>query len=1163
MSYFGKLYNRRPVSLIEGVVQEFSINQLYNELELAFDNVSNLLGNLHGQGIDTAQTSQYINSLASALGGLDKIAPEEPFGALFSGYTQQFNGNNERKDFVLDLFPVQGQTITIGSSDTGIVWNQVEDEDDLVDAGDFLIRGRRILFFRAPTGSFTVTYNGNYPSVPTLMQGYAPNVYPAPSLIAAQPSLRPALTSLVNGRIRATFTPTNRNQFNETYPINLSLQFSTAIAPYVSAVGSTPCPQDLVSAWIREDGVYRRLNTSDIYIISNTEIQFETDEEINPATDVVVFSISNVTISDMVRALYTLITNHTHDANDVTAPIDHSRLSGLLPSSSRANITYGLSRIINNDHPHYLHREGYRENDPGSYNNALLGDLLISSTDQASLFNNINADSHRLVFGATTDGVSLKYRSAIRDLLLYSASNGLSIRTNRDLAGNFALDLDGHKFFSQRDIPANKEYLCIAPRDLLVKLVDPLVANQFSDLQLKSLIGENAYISRELSLGDDADFKIGRTTMSTATDPQVPTRRIVNWTPDQADSQLDIQVSTRVRNAQLDNAAIGNGDLLGTMDVGENGVLAFNGGESTLEATPDNSGIQLSSSQAFRLARTGIHTGISSGNNDQAGFNEYVNVYAADPSGNPSTPTTSRVFMEAHDSAFHVIKSTRREQYDANNNLKRWKSGSLTERVDYLTQWPHADFYASAGNFRNVVVELSSLTERKGVSFGPMNHIYVTGADTRCPTGWVVVESQNGVVLVESRSNPIDCENMSYAGLTCGSIEAYGNVTVRGNISAGEDIVATRALRGLNVAVDEDATIGGAVQVGGGIEVRGLISGRSAEFNGSVQISDVLRARQLQATNIIVEGLGVFREGVTFEKGIDVLEPSRFRQSVAFEDDILFQTDVRINNNLTCSGVVSAGQLISNQIFIAEAGIQCNGSVSIRRDLTAESIGVERNVNIGGALDVSGMSLFRDSVRITDNVVVDGSISVSGEVNLGLDGSKTYARGELEVSRSLRVVESAEFLDNMTVSGDMQANVLRSSTEIHARTSMTVGATGFTTEINGNNINVTGNNGNLTVSNANINSLSGNSPVEMRDEVRTVLQTNHGSSVVSGFIDARFTKANNMFVDGRSLFKGNVIFEDTLYVRRIESVDNGGLNGGEAQNGRHWIDVAARVAYYA
>jgi hypothetical protein len=69
-----------------------------------------------------------------------------------------------------------------------------------------------------------------------------------------------------------------------------------------------------------------------------------------------------------------------------------------------------------NDHPQYLHREGYRQEDPGTYNNALIGDLFVASKyngdgeDNGSFFSNLDGDSNAIIFGDANDGQKIYRR---------------------------------------------------------------------------------------------------------------------------------------------------------------------------------------------------------------------------------------------------------------------------------------------------------------------------------------------------------------------------------------------------------------------------------------------------------------------------------------------------------------------------------------------------------------------------------------------------------------------------------------------------------------------------------------------------------------------------------------------------------------------------------
>ena len=76
--------------------------------------------------------------------------------------------------------------------------------------------------------------------------------------------------------------------------------------------------------WLRK--TFEKLPVSNVYVISELEYEIEALEEVDLANDTIVMSVSNVTISEMIRDLYHFMRNHSHSSFDSSRPISHSEL---------------------------------------------------------------------------------------------------------------------------------------------------------------------------------------------------------------------------------------------------------------------------------------------------------------------------------------------------------------------------------------------------------------------------------------------------------------------------------------------------------------------------------------------------------------------------------------------------------------------------------------------------------------------------------------------------------------------------------------------------------------------------------------------------------------------------------------------------------------------
>ncbi len=99
--------------------------------------------------------------------------------------------------------------------------------------------------------------------------------------------------------------------------------------------------------------------------------------------------------------------DHTHDNIDGSQPISHNDLQNLFEISSPA---WGPSSLPSDDHPQYLHRDGYDGTTAGLgardvYRGGMRGSLLLLSTSSTSDFFNTLADSRRIHFGDDTNAL--------------------------------------------------------------------------------------------------------------------------------------------------------------------------------------------------------------------------------------------------------------------------------------------------------------------------------------------------------------------------------------------------------------------------------------------------------------------------------------------------------------------------------------------------------------------------------------------------------------------------------------------------------------------------------------------------------------------------------------------------------------------------------------
>lgn len=978
MSFLGSLIKLPSVHLVDGVVREKTIRDITGAISNAFLITENIIGDIFGNSESPYKTSRYVNSIGSAIGSQQYISPEEPFGVEFLGYTQTFAGNSDYKEIVLDLNPVETSLQIFSPIDTGLSWSRVANASLLSEDGHYAIDGRVVVFYKVPSGSYTVTYNGTYPQFNN-MTGFMPNVVPNPTHIEENKIRKPSVSLLGNGRYRLSILDSiyeNHNQ--KEFGASLTIKLNEVLESFVSVGGSIPCPQDLVSIWIKNKttNTFRRVECQNVYIIANNIFEFETNEQISNVNDIVVVSLSNISISDMIRNLYLSLATHDHNREGSISPIKHSNLIGVIPVSDNQDIKYSGSNISGNDHPQYIHREGYKDGDIGTYNNIMLGDLVLGSINKAGLFLNSDFDSNKLVFGSPTTGISLKFTKDLDSLLLYSSKNGLAISSQTSIGSDgFALSLDGHKF--KNTIVDEIDILDITPSTGIVRIVAP-AGNELGELQAKDITA-NKTSTVELEIKENGSITIGDVVFEEENGNVVVS----------GDGTITINPETRLNS------------FLGNYLIDANSSISFGNNDTKLYL--HNNKATFTSPYSFDLNATGRGTGLSISQN----ITEFLNIYASDSKGE-DTQADALIVAELGEAGLFLLRSTD-GTITSNGQDYTWGPSS---RID---SWPRAPLTAGHSTLTSIVVDTSSLTEKRGIKFAKggleFGSIYVTGGDTECPAGYMVVESGSGVIFVDSGAGAVDCQTMKYAPITSGDVQSFGSIIADQEISSGGDIRTASSLTGKNLEILDAADIGGDLDVEGALTV-----GSESKFTSNVLFN----------SNIETRGHSVV-QGKSTLGTLEVTGQSSFEGSSQFKSDLIVARNARIQGSLTVVGAVKfeskmdvdnanideltiSRSLESFGPMVARSGLDVEGQFSV------DGFGsVSQGLTIGGQLIASdamatlGKVFIEDTLDIASNLTVKGDATVTGSMAIGKSATD-----------KLTVLADANFSgDNFLVAGEM------------------------------------------------------------------------------------------------------------------------------------------------
>ncbi|RLA68389.1 MAG: hypothetical protein DRQ78_00765 [Epsilonproteobacteria bacterium] len=1040
MSYLNNIYVKPPINLVDGVVKDETIINLGYQIETAFENIGDIFGNLYGDGLETAKYARYFNSLSSALGNMGILSPEEPFTTIFDSYSQGFINNNLRKDFVLDLKPIEGEeptTITIVTGD-GISYSWVATEEELSNVGDFTTNGRVLTFYTVPVGNFSAIYKGAYPEFGS-QDGYLPNIYPSPNLVESGVVTRPVIEVMPSGRYRVTIAKTNQNQDTIIFGAELDLKFNELINQYVSAVGNLEVPKEYVNAWMKFPHSYERLPTRAIYILNDYQFEIDTDEDIDINSDIIVFSISNVSLANMVKDLYTLVKNHNHDNSSMIATIDHDSLTKLTPVSDNPDIIYSKSKITNNDHPEYLHREGYRLGDPGTYNNSLLGSLLISSIDSDSGYGNILADSYLLSFGSISDGISLRLSiDGIEPpiLALKTPHDGLHIDSGTmgdEGKIHRALRLNRHELFTYGiDNGSNiDQYLALSSDSGRTLILDKNSPELFADLQLKKLYAHDVDITGLLNiLLPDGQLQIGD----------------VLFTPRPSPGGLDIDGDIHftglieLDTVDIETSEIRDLTITEVIELKDDGTrIEFSdGGETSEITTTYNAQIEITSETPVRYktpiildgvsgrdATTERINGISFINDEEPSVQEYSSIYTASQGGGAATPSVASTYIEMHYpessnlednvNGLWLLRSTRIPQIEKEIKYS-WKSDDGV-RVDDLTKWPRAKLAAGFGDFYSIRVNASNLVDKDGVKFGDFNYIFVTGDGGNCPAGLMVIESLAGVAMVQAGMDPADCSNVVYSSLIVGDIQSRGSISAEDNISAGGGVNAGEELSGDTLEIRKNSQIFGDERVFGNETVDGdfFVLGASS-FNSNVDINGQLKvSNEADIGNLKVNGVSEFGEIARFNSAVDMSESLSVDGLAAFNGNADFRA--RITGNQAQFKETSVTTLASSGLIYANGGLIVSANATVKGNLIGESnLDIKGSALITSALYARGVNSTAD-LNVAARTTLDGELSTRSNVIFSGDT-------DLEFVSNIpsQFTKPTSFNDGITSGGDSTFN---------------------------------------------------------------------------------------------------------------------------------------------
>lgn len=1175
-----------PISR-QPVMSQSDMTKAVTELDSKFVVVDNVVGDIMGYG--NSVNNNFISSLSGAIGSLQKAQIDLPMGQEFSDYTDSFSPMND-SDFVLTLHPV-GDVSVVDSS--GTKYKRV-DKGYAVNNNEYTIFGRRIVFNTKPSSVFTVTYRGVYPSIEGYRNvGYAPNIIPNPTLISNGSTDRAEITAEGGMSYLLSVKNTYKNSYGNVFSGQLKYTINEKLKQFISPTGAIECPKEHISLWKKFGDKFQKIDDAEIYIISENKYRFKTSLQIDAQNDILVISISNWTVSDTLDAILRHLISHRHSVEELGSQISHSELNGIRAERyKQGDRSYGQSIISGDDHPQYFNREGYIANNPGNFNNAIIGDVLIGSSSESNMYNNTASDSRKIFFGSTDSGSSLMFSSLFNGLKLFGAENGLKIEThskanNPSTKFGTGLNIDGHKIYanggvdkvSNGVIEHTDNVLVIEAEDGKAEIKSP--SGSKADLTIGKLNSDGGNVYGEMNINKSGSIKIGDIVIKEGDDGSA-------IASSENSKVLNLDVKTKLGDANIEKLSPK------LISMAEGSEIKF-GSDKGMSIAPHGDAISVKGNMPLIVDGTGRSTGLSIKTGD---LNPYSSIYSASESGGVSSESDHDTYVESGDGDVVLLKSTQKDQTEDSTEYVFAKTASTNQkRIDNLKSWPKSNLTAGNIDSYSINVKESSLTKRRGVNFHDSAAIYATGSDTECPPGWLVFESKNGAVFIDSRADAIDCQNIVYSEITTGSQKVFGSITVDKNIGVSGDVDVAGSISGSSIDISEAASVGSIsvkddakftgntqftesvsvssqLAVGGSVNVANRITTNEIEvasrtiLNGVTDINnnvnvdgdlnitkgiyaagDVRTAGKLTAINILSESLTAYNfkvtEGITAQGSLNISGEINSTANINTDSDIIadggkFSTQVKTKNLIAEGDAKIYGETYVVGRFQVEGDVLI-GEGGSKFSVSSDAIFNNNKTTSIGNFEVIGETELKGAVNLVSDLTVGSSTTLSGNVNI--EGAlKSSSSGEFD---SLRVTNQFRAGGDVSISG--RASISDDAIiagGLNVKGNSVIGSSDSLVVFDGK---ATFNRDVLISASMNISgdtTISGNTKVtgELAINSKATIEgelSASGNAVVNGIL-----KTNGLESSGQAVFRNGIISERSITTRSISAEEISNFKGG-------------------
>ena len=983
MSQLSQDYTAPAITTVNGFATEDTILEIVSQIEVSSNASGDAIGNINGNGDYQYDESRNITSLSATI-GTTSSDPAEPRLEVFSNFTESYSLISSKSiTMTLIADTLQPVLITDGSNPTSF-WSLKATRDQLLAVGDYYISGRELIFYKAPTSSFSVTYSGTYPGFFGDIDGYRPNILPNPRSTTSLN--KPTLTIQPSGRLRVSITDINTDPLHAS---DLDSVKTVVLAAYIDQFkdgsGTLSCPLEYIGMYKKDGDYYKKLDVQSIHIIDETTYEAVTSEVVDTANDIIVIALANTSLWENISIAIKSLSTHSHTGEDGSQKIRHSDLHGLIPKAISADINYGGSGIEGNDHPQLFMREGLI-NDPSTYNNAILGDVFIASSNKDNLFDNTLADSRSIILGSTDSGHSIRRRAIEEDVLLTGTGNGLSVSYNNALYG-YGLKINNHKFADTLN-------------DLRIESASGKTvfgsALALNDIELDTATCNDVNVLNDVTIAANGALTIGNVSFSAVGNN-------LTITSNSGLSKIISSLNIEAEEANIQSATINtiNIEPLSKIIFGANGQV-----NASYFTTIDNKCTYVSDA-TFDIRNSGKETGLAWKDGNQLN----LSIYASANDGYTSSNTNNDMYMEINSGDVYAIKPTSINQEDDGIEYS-WKNSTAT-RVDDLRLWPQANINAKEMISKKQSLSKSNGVIRNGISFGSQTGIWATSANQLYPGNMLIIEAPSGVSFTQG--NSVDFSNVLYSDIACMNATIHGKAIISSSAKIDGGIETTR----IDV---EDVVVSGSLSMDAGSEAKfygTVLFSDNITFNDDVQMVASANINTLSVTgNSIFTGtvktIGEITADdltVTGNTTIGVDDPvstnlingntffntgklqsnviSDFTESVKFKSDVSFSDPITANE-VNINGIVTTKATVNSETINVKT-LNVTGSANI------QSVSVNTDFAVSGKITCSSLDATSE-IKSQGDAIIQGKMFVTGETALSSDGAKTKIMGPLEIT---------------------------------------------------------------------------------------------------------------------------------------------------------------------